>query len=163
MKPAGDWFGRGGPGTHHAAVTIGWVLKENRELLNFCAAQAPSRLIEASFRAAQAPSRLIEASFRAVKAPSRPIEASFRAVKAPFRPIEASSRAVEAPAGSLQAYLRTEKAAAVRAMAGGYCRKSGNRMRIERGYARIGRGGIGNTDWHGCARIEEEWDTDERR
>ena len=149
MKPAGDWFGRGGPGTHHAAVTIGWVLKENRELLNFCAAQAPSRLIEASFRAAQAPSRLIEASFRAVKAP--------------FRPIEASSRAVEAPAGSLQAYLRTEKAAAVRAMAGGYCRKSGNRMRIERGYARIGRGGIGNTDWHGCARIEEEWDTDERR
>ena len=135
MKPAGDWFGRGGPGTHHAAVTIGWVLKENRELLNFCAAQAPSRLIEASFRAAQAP----------------------------FRPIEASSRAVEAPAGSLQAYLRTEKAAAVRAMAGGYCRKSGNRMRIERGYARIGRGGIGNTDWHGCARIEEEWDTDERR
>ena len=149
MKPAGDWLGRGGPGTHHAAVTIGWVLKENRELLNFCAAQAPSRLIEASFRAAQAPSRLIEASFRAAQAP--------------FRPIEASSRAVEAPAGSLQAYLRTEKAAAVRAMAGGYCRKSGNRMRIERGYARIGRGGIGNTDWHGCARIEEEWDTDERR
>jgi len=93
MKPAGDWFGRGGPGTHHAAVTIGWVLKENRELLNFCAAQAPSRLIEASFRAAQAPSRLIEASFRAVKAPFRPIEASFRAAQAPSRLIEASFRA----------------------------------------------------------------------